>query len=357
MRKILLILFGIIIQMNYLYSMIQLQKFTNLMDLLKHFSNEQVCRDYLETIRWEGNLSCPYKDCGATKVFKYNDGKRYKCSACQRQYSVRVGTIFEDSKIPLQKWYAAIYLITSHKKGISSLQLHRDLGITQKTAWYLLHRVRHSLGLPTKAEKLTGTIEADETFIGGLEANKHASKRIKDTQGRSVKTKTAVAGIVERGGEVRAKIVKDTSGKHLRKFVIENVSKGSELHTDEWFGYYGLEKLYQRSIIKHQDKQYVVGNCHTNTMEGFWSLLKRGVVGIYHSVSSKHLQKYLDEFSFRYNTRQFSESHRFNTMLSTVTSHLPYKKLTENENKEIKWFNDTTGINRQVEYKQSSFGF
>lgn len=337
--------------------MIQLQKFKTLVDLLFYFKEEQICRDYLELIRWNENLECPYSDCTGIRIFKYTDGKRYKCSACQRQYSVRVGTIFEDSKIPLQKWFAAIYLITSHKKGISSLQLHRDLGVTQKTAWYMLHRVRHSLGLKSE-NKLTGTIEADETFIGGLEANKHASKRIKDTQGRSVKTKTPVAGIVERGGEVRVKKVKDTSGTNLRKFVTENVERGSELHTDEWFGYYGLEKLYQRSIIKHQDKQYVDGNCHTNTMEGFWSLLKRGVVSIYHSVSSKHLQKYLDEFSFRYNTRSLSECNRFNFMLTTVATQLSYKKLTENEiKKETIWFNDISKANIGMEFKQGDFGF
>lgn len=332
-----------------------LQKFKTLVDLLLYFKSEEVCREYLEMIRWNGDLECPYEDCGHNKVFKFSNGKVYKCAACKRQYSVKVGTIFHDSKIPLQKWFAAIYLITSHKKGISSLQLHRDLGVTQKTAWYMNHRVRNSLGIQ-REQKLSGIVEADETFIGGIEANKHASKRIKDTQGRSVKTKTAVAGLVERGGNVMAKKVQDTSGQNLKRFVTDNVKRGSDLHTDEWFGYNGLEKLYNRSIIKHQDKQYVSGSIHTNTMEGYWSLLKRGIVGIYHSVSSKHLQKYLDEFSFRYNTRELSEDGRFNVMLSKAASHITYKKLTENENKEIRWFN-TAGINKGMEVKQGSFGF
>lgn len=172
--------------------MVQLQKFTNLMSLLTYFKDEQICREYLETIRWNGQLQCAYKDCDGSKVFKYTNGKVYKCAKCQRQYSVRVGTIFEDSKIPLQKWFAAIYLITAHKKGISSLQLHRDLGVTQKTAWFLLHRVRLSLGLNTGTEKLTGICEADETFMGGNEKNKHKSKKTEGNQGRSVKTKSAV---------------------------------------------------------------------------------------------------------------------------------------------------------------------
>ena len=194
--------------------MIDLKKFRTLVDLLTYFENEQVCKDYLELIRWEGELKCAYQTCSGGKITKLKSG-RYLCSACQGRYSVKVGTIFEDSKIPLRKWYAGIYLITSHKKGISSCQLARDLGVTQKTAWYMNHRVRHSLGMEPEA-KLVGICEADESFIGGKEANKHKSKRTEGTQGRSVATKTAVAGVVSRGGELRAQVVPDTSGSNLR---------------------------------------------------------------------------------------------------------------------------------------------
>lgn len=338
--------------------MVQLQSFKTLVDLLQYFSNEQVCRDYLEMIRWgTGEKVCPYEDCGKGKICKYADGKRYKCSECNRQFSVRVGTIFEDSKISLQKWYAAIYLITSHKKGISSLQLHRDLGITQKSAWYLLHRVRHSLGLETSPVKLSGIVEADETFIGGIEGNKHASKRTKGTQGRSTQTKVPVAGVVERGGKVIAQTVTNTSATNLHRFVYENVATGSTLNTDEWYGYNGLDKLYQHSIVKHNDKQYVKGDCHTNTLEGYWSLVKRGCVGIYHSWSAKHLQKYLDEFSFRYNTRTFNENERFIAMLSNIATTLPYKQLISNGKTENNIILDGFTGDRQMEVKQGSFGF
>lgn len=335
--------------------MIQLQKFKTLVDLFSYFENEQTCRDYLEFIRWPEGLKCAYKDCGHDKIFRFSNGKTYKCDKCKKQFSVRVGTIFEDSKISLKKWFAAIYLITSHKKGISSLQLHRDIGVTQKTAWYMNHRVRHSLSWQPE-EKLSGVVEADETFIGGKEINKHKSKKTEGTQGRSTETKTPVAGLVERGGNVRAKKVKDTTGNSLRKFVYENVERGSQLHTDEWWGYRGLEKLFSHSIIKHNEKEYVKGDCYTNTLEGFWSLLKRGVVGIYHSMSNKHLQKYVDEFVFRYNTRTLNESDRFNVMLANLATHLPYKKLIENDRKPIEWFNPKP-IDRTASYQQGTLGF
>lgn len=252
--------------------------------------------------------------------------------------------MFEDSKIPLQKWYAAIYLITAHKKGISSLQLHRDLGITQKSAWYLLHRVRTSLGLQSP-DKLSGDVEADETFIGGNEKNKHQHNKTEGNQGRSVKTKSAVAGVIERGGELIAKKVPDTTGRNLKSFIYKHVELGSNLHTDEWWGYHRLGKVFNHKIIKHKEGENVNGNTHTNTLEGFWSLLKRGVVGIYHSMSDKHLQRYIDEFVFRYNTRNYTESDRFNLMLDNIGNHITYKQLTNGKS------------NRRLEAKQGSFSF
>ncbi len=326
----------------------QLHKFTTLIDLLAYFKDEQVCRNYLEHIRWNGSLECAYPDCKHDKVFKFTNGKVYKCAKCKRQFSVRVGTIFEDSKIPLVKWYAAIYFITAHKKGISSLQLHRDIGVTQKTAWYLLHRIRHSLGWGEPTEKLTGIVEVDETFIGGNEKNKHASKQTANNQGRSLKTKSAIAGVMVKGGELRAKKVTNTSGKELRPFIASNVQFGSELHTDEWWGYVGLRAMYHHKYVRHNDRSFVVNGVHTNGMENFWSLLKRGIIGIYHSVSDKHIQRYVDEFVFRYNTRTVTSCVRFDYMLTSLSQPISYKQLTANDNR---------GINKQLEAKQGTFGF
>lgn len=338
--------------------MITLQKFSNLLELITYFKDDNTCRIYLEKIRWNDKLVCPYADCKHDHIYRYSDGKRYKCEKCQRQYSVKVGSIFEDSKISLQKWFAAIYLITSHKKGISSLQLHRDIGVTQKTAWYMLHRVRHSLGIHGADVKLSGVVEADETFIGGKEANKHEDKKTANTQGRSVKTKTPVAGAVERGGNVKATVVKNTQLSTLHKFVKQNVQKGATLNTDEWYGYNGLNKLYEHYVINHNVKEYVNGSIHTNTIEGFWSLLKRGCLGIYHSMSAKHLQKYLDEFAFRYNTIDLSESNRFDKMLNNISTTLPYSKLTKDERKPK--FNPTTDFAtayKWLEAKQGTIEF
>lgn len=321
----------------------KLTGFTNLISLLTYFKDEGVCSQYLAAIRWADGMVCPYDDCKHEHIHTCANNK-YKCAKCKRIYSVRVGTMFEDSRLPLQKWFAAIYLVTAHKKGISSLQLHRDIGVTQKTAWFLLHRIRHTLGLP-QTEPLKGTIEADETFIGGAEKNKHANKKIDNAQGRSVKGKSAVAGVLQRGGEVRAEKVPDTRGYNLRPFVIKNVDFGAIVNTDEWGGYNGLAQRFQHKRINHLLGEYVNGETHTNGMEGFWSQLKRSVYGCYHSVSDKHLQNYIDESVFRYNTREISEELRFNAMLSHITKHLTYKQLTH----------DATRSNYQAPPQQNLF--
>lgn len=326
--------------------MTTLHKFSNLLNLLTYFKDEQVCLDYLETIRWNGSLECVYKDCDGKNIYRCAN-RKLKCDKCRRIYSIKVGTIFEGSKLPLQKWYAGIYLITAHKKGISSLQLSRDLSITQKSAWFLLHRVRYALGLKLTDEKLKGIIEADETFIGGKEENKHKHKRTKGTQGRSVKTKSAVAGLVQRGGELRAVTVPDTSTLNVGRNVLKNVEFGSVLYTDEWYAYNQMGHWFQHKFVKHNEGKYVDGATHTNTLEGFWSLLKRGIVGIYHSVSDKHLQRYVDEFTFRYNTRTDSSSLRFDTMMNNICSRLTYNNL----------INGNKGNNRKVEFEQKSLGF
>jgi transposase-like protein len=227
--------------------------------------------------------------------------------------------------VKLQKWFLAIYLITSHKKGISSLQLAKDIDVTQKTAWFMLQRIRNCFGIDT--DQLVGEVEIDETYVGGKNKNRHASKKVENSQGRSVKDKTPIIGMIERGGKLVAKKIENTKAATLAPEVIKAVNPSAILFTDEWAGYNGLKMIYDHSFVKHNQGQYVNGRIHTNTIEGFWSLLKRGIIGIYHSTSKKHLQMYVDEFVFRYNTKHSSVNKRFNQMLSNTEHRLTYKAL------------------------------
>lgn len=302
-----------------------MKKFNTLIETTMYFSDEQVCRDYLENIRWGGFPVCPH--CGHKEVYIYSNGKLYKCKECKEQFTVKVGTIFEDSKISLSKWFVVIYLLTAHKKGISSLQLHRDIGVTQKTAWFMLQRIRYAIRTKSFNAPLKNFVEADETYVGGKAKNKHACKRLEGTQGRNTQDKTAVFGLVERGGNVMAQTVKDVSGNTLKPIIYDNVKDGSVISTDEWRSYAGLDGKYKHLIVDHGAGIYVNGLAHTNTMENFWSLLKRGLIGIYHNVSSKHLDKYIDEFEFRYNSKTNSENGRFDLFLSLINGRLKYKEL------------------------------
>ncbi len=302
-------------------------KFENLVELLSYFSEQNKCKEFIETMRWSDERICPH--CGHNKTYDLKAKFSYKCAQCKKPFSVTKGTIFENSPIPLQKWFAAIYLITSHKKGISSLQLHRDLGITQKSAWFVLQRIRYAIRMRSFNKPLENVVEADETFIGGKNKNRHADKKVEFSQGRSVKDKMPVFGLLERKGKIAAMPVKDTSGKTLQPLIKENVVPGSQIMTDEWLAYRGLSDMYVHSVINHGEKQSVIGDCHTNTLEGFWSLLKRGIIGIYHQISLKHLDKYVDEFQYRYNTKGLTERDRFLNMLSMSESRLTYKNLIQ----------------------------
>lgn len=307
--------------MLYIYSM---KQFRSLNELLNHFYDERVCRDYLVQQRWNGKPVCVH--CGHDeKVWTIDGGKRFKCPACNKKFSVTVGTVFEHIRIPLNKAFAAVYLATAHKKGISSCQLARDLGITQKSAWFALHRIREMLKEKSPA-MLEGPVQADETFVGGKNKNRHADKKIENSQGRSVKDKTPVFGLVC-NGQVNTSVIPDTKGKTLKPIIKQMVKEGAIVITDEWNGYSGLDKKFQHEVLKHNENQFVKNGFHTNSIEGFWSLMKRGIYGIYHSVSAKHLQRYSDEFAYRYNTRGINDRDRFSHTLTRLDGSLTYKKL------------------------------
>ncbi|HTB30900.1 MAG TPA: IS1595 family transposase, partial [Bacteroidia bacterium] len=256
----------------------------------------------------------------------------FKCGnpQCYKKFSVKVGTIFENSKIPLRIWFAAIYLCTSHKKGVSSLQLGRDLNIPQKTAWFLGQRIREMLK-DKQPTMLSNAVEVDETFIGGKDKNRHNHKK-KGTIGRGTQEdKIVVLGLVERDGKVVATQIPDTKAQTIVPLIEKHVKKGSTMLTDEWYAYGQLHlKGYEHKSVQHNLKIYVVGDTHTNTIENFWSVLKRGLYGIYHYTSKKHIDRYLAEFSARYNTRDLTEEQRFDHFLAQSNVRLKYDTLVAN---------------------------
>jgi transposase-like protein len=296
------------------------QDFKSILDLIKAFPNEQTCIDHLETLRWNGNVVSPFD--ATSKVYKCA-GNKYRCKNTGKYFNVKTDTLFDNTKIELQKWFLAIWIVTSHKKGISSLQLGRDLDITQKSAWFMLQRIRNCFGIENDNE-LDNEVEVDETFVGGKETNKHNNKKSTNPM---IGNKATVLGMVERNGKVNAVKIEDRSAKVLTAEIIEIVAKTASIYTDEWVGYNKLKRVYDHSVVKHNAHQYVNGRVHTNTIEGFWSLLKRGIFGIYHFTSKKHLQVYVDEFVFRYNTRTATEASRFNLLLANSNNRLTYKEL------------------------------
>ncbi len=301
-----------------------LAEFKSIIDLLTKFPTEQHCIDHLDIIRWNGNVVSPFEP--TSKVYKCK-GNKYKCKATGKYFNVRTGTIFEDSNMPLQKWFMALYIFSSHKKGISSHQLAKDLDITQKSAWFMLHRLRYAFNHPLFKSQLGNTVEMDETFVGGSEVNKHKDKKISNVQGRNPRAKMPVVGMVERNGNVIAQHVLDTQGDTIQSIALANIKKGSNLITDESQSYRKLELYYDHSFVNHSAKIYVAGKAHTNTIEGFWSQLKRGIDGICHWVSFKHLQAYVNEYSLRYNSRKFSVNNRFNLVLTNMVGRLTYNEL------------------------------
>lgn len=297
--------------------------FKSILDLLKAFPDEQTCINHLEQLRWNGDVVSPFDE--TSTVYKCKDNK-YRCKNTGKYFNVKTNTIFDNTKLPLQKWFLAIYIVTSHKKGISSLQLSRDIDITQKSAWFMLQRIRNCFGI-NENDNLDNEVEVDETFVGGKNKNRHLDKKVEKSQGRSFKDKTPVLGMIERQGKLIARVVENTKAETLTPEIIRTVKNTASVITDEWLGYNSLKRFYDHSFVKHNDGEYVNGRIYTNTIEGFWSLLKRGIIGIYHFTTRKHLQKYVDEFVFRYNTRDNLTKDRFNRLLSNLENRLTYKEL------------------------------
>lgn len=298
----------------------------DLITLSACFSDEEKAIETLEGIRWPNGVECPH--CGHDKAYHLkrkestttrSNRKLWKCASCRKQFSVQVGTIFEDSHIPLNKWLAAFYLMCSSKKGISAKQLQRSISVTYKTAWFLAHRIRHAMSKSPLADKLKGIVEVDETYIGG----KGHGKR-----GRGAEKKTPVVSLIQRDGDVRSYRVDNVKGKTLKGLIRREVEGDAHIMTDAFPSYRGLEREFASHGVVDHDTEYVRGIIHTNFAESYFSLLKRGIVSAFHHVSRQHLDLYLNEFDFRWNTRKLEDGKRFaiairNSVGKRLTYHAP----------------------------------
>jgi transposase-like protein len=321
-----------------------------LQEAITYFSDDENTFRFAVSLRWPDGVSCPF--CGSAEQSFISTRKLWKCKACKKQFSVRVGTIFEDSALPLRHWFLAIWMLVNCKNGVSSYELHRAIGVTQKTAWFMLHRIRAAIKAKSFDRKLAGIVETDETFIGGLLENMHESRReqvrAETIKGRIEKArrgpgsrrvrtgqgpvigKTVVQAVLERDGEVRAQIIERLVDGPMFDFIKAHVEKGAQLMSDQRAaGSYGA--YFVHDFVNHQ-REYVRGNVHTQGIENFWSLLKRGLHGTYVSVEPYHLSAYVDEQCFRFNTRKQKDGTRFALALGmTKGCRLTYDRLTRAE--------------------------
>lgn len=298
-----------------------------LMEAIKHYADADNALNEMADSRWAKGVTCQH--CGAEKPMFLKTRRIWKCSKCRKQFSIKTKSVFEDSPISLDKWLAAVWMVANCKNGISSYEVARDLGVTQKTAWFMLHRIRLAMQDEVTGGKLSGEVEVDETFIGGKARNMHKDVKARKIQGRTgPEGKAIVAAVLERGGKVRAKVVDKRRKSQLQSLVRENVEAGSALYSDALKSYDGLSEEYKHQVIDHA-VEYVRENVHTNHAENFWSLLKRGINGTYVSVEPYHLFRYVDEQAFRYNNRKDVDDYgRFKMVLTQLAGkRLTYESL------------------------------
>ena len=300
------------------------RKGINIFDALEQFGDDEKANDWFVARRWPDGIRC--LECDSSKVVRRKSTRAtpvYHCNACKYDFTVKVGTVMEDSKIPLRKWAMAFYLMSTHLKGVSSMKLHRDLGITQKSAWFMEQRIREVWN-DEAAEKFAGPVEADETFVGGKEGN-HESKKLK--AGRGSVGKTPVAGLKDREtNQVRAEVVESVSKRVLQEFVVRNTEDDAVVYTDEWAAYRGIPRPHE--TVVHSAGEYVREQAHTNGMESFWATLKRAIAGVYHHLSVKHLHRYVNEFAGRHNTRPLDTADQMSAMVrGAVGKRLRYATL------------------------------
>jgi len=292
----------------------------SLIKFFEKFPNEEKATEYFESLRWkDGIIVCPY--CGSIHISRCKVPMPYRCRDCRKHFSVRIGTVLNESKLPLLKWLLAIYVLTNSKKGVSSVQLAEYLGVTQKTAWFLAHRIRETWEQGNK--RLEGTVEVDETYIGGKNKNRHVDKKVANSQGGN--RKCPVIGLKSRSGGVKSFVIKETDTHTLTTKIRVNIKPWSNVYTDEYSAYKDLYE-YNHQKVNHSAGEYTNNDVYTNGIESFWAVLKRGYYGIYHQWSFKHLQRYVNEFALRHNIQDDIERLSY-TILSGIGKKLSYKEL------------------------------